>query len=104
MPFRVWFNTFGHMKELVGVAGTFHSFRGAEEELDQKFLWLQKNTSLLKGFTCGRSGARCTSRRPVFFGNAGYTESRPALRLPFALGLIGGGFPLRPLGGFQALL
>ena len=54
VPFRVWFNTFGHMKELVGVAGTFHSFRGAEEELDQKFLWLQKNTSLLKGFTCGR--------------------------------------------------
>jgi hypothetical protein len=39
-----------------------------------------------------------------FFGNAGYIESRPALRLPFALGLIGGGFPLRPLGGFQALL
>ena len=54
MPFRVWFNTFGHMKELVGVAGTFRSFRGAEDELDQKFLWLQKNTSLLKGFTCGR--------------------------------------------------
>jgi hypothetical protein len=42
------------MKELVGVAGTFHSFREAEEELDQKVLWLQKNTSLLKGFACGR--------------------------------------------------
>ena len=53
---------------------------------------------------------RAVGRRPVyesavgFFGNASYTESRPALRRPFALGLIGGGFPLRPLGGFQALL
>ena len=54
MPFRVWFNTLAPRMELVGVAGAFQSFIGAEEEFDQKFLWLQKNTSLLKGFACGR--------------------------------------------------
>ena len=33
-----------------------HSLPSGERksEFDQEFLWLQKNTSLLKGFTCGR--------------------------------------------------
>jgi hypothetical protein len=41
------------MREILGNAGTFFAFRGAEEEFGQKFLWLQKNAALLKGFTCG---------------------------------------------------
>ena len=51
-------------------------------------------------------GSRLALRQSVIArpGPKRPSESRPALRLPFVLGLIGGGFPLRPLGGFQALL
>jgi hypothetical protein len=38
------------MKELVGVAETFHSFRGAEEELDQKFPMAAKEYISAEGF------------------------------------------------------